>query len=264
MKYQGYAAFVVSLILLVPALILVHRQEVVAMRREAERWQNLFDDTSNVKTVTFKVYLGVGGGGVQPVGSIRRSVVTDGDNATMTTALLPLPDQASGPMAIRFSQESIVRKNIGLVTLSADIGLGNSNFTVNAERQGETFSIIIESGGHTFEKRLPVSTLGAAGSGSIMSYLSPFDEHPGDIVPGGKLYSWELDPLTFKVKRIDLTVGQFETITLDGVEVEALPVKSHRQPPAIAWYTPDGILLKESLPLAKWLVVLERVIDTNE
>jgi len=259
MRQLGIWQFVASVILLVPALLLIHNKEVSAVKRDVAKWNALFEQDKPPEIMKYRVLLAVMDAPPEPMGVLKRTVTRENDMATMLTEFMPttMLDMSMG--GVRFHQESVLRRDEGLIRLEANAMLAGKNVAIQAVREGDSYRISVQSDGKNWERRVPVSALGAAGAGSVMSYFSPFDEHTGKIEPGAKLNSWELDPVVMQVKPVELTVGALETITIAKRDYQALPVKSRRFPPAVAWYSTEGILLREKIPLSTWTIVLERM-----
>jgi hypothetical protein len=259
MRQLGMWQFAAAVILLIPALLLIHNQEVSAVRREAAKWNALFEQDKPPEIMKYRVLLAVMDASPEPMGVLKRTVTRENDTAVMLTDFVPTTMLNISTGGVSFHQESVLRRDEGLIRLDGSATLAGRNIAIQAVREGDSYRISVQSDGKNWEKRVPVSALGAAGAGSVMSYFSPFDEHTDKMEPGAKLSSWELDPVTMQVKPVELVVGAPETITITKTEYQALPVKSRRFPPAVAWYSPEGILLREKIPLSTWTIVLERI-----
>ena len=265
-RYTSLLGLSAAAALFIYAMFSVHRREVVSVRAEAKRCREIFKKNTGGRSPapSFRVLLGTARGEAHPAGILKQNVDIHADEAVVTTDFSPGENMSSAARNFSFRQETVIRRDVGVVKFSADLYLPGRAFFITAQREGDAFDVTVKSGEKKWRKRLPAAMLASAAGTSAVSYLSPFDDHPkGGLHPGDKVRSWKLDPVSMSIRPMMLVVGAPVEITVGAAAVTALPVQNHGFPPAKAWYSPDGTLLKASVPISEWRVVLERIGPQN-
>jgi hypothetical protein len=95
----------------------------------------------------------------------------------------------------------------------------------------------------------------------VQNELGPIDRMPGLRV-GQRWESRVISPLTGRVERVQVSVERTKVITWDGNPVTTLEVVT-RMPPwtARSWVQPDGLVLRQEVPLPLVKLILERLPD---
>jgi hypothetical protein len=130
-RWKGITEFIAAAVLFAPAMFLVHGREVVSVRSEAERWRWVFDKNEHEGGPAFRVFLAAADGCAHPAGILKRSVTRNGDEAVVATDFTPAADATGAARGFSFRQETVVRRDTGIIRFSADIYLPGGLFSVH-------------------------------------------------------------------------------------------------------------------------------------
>jgi hypothetical protein len=167
----------------------------------------------------------------------------------------PAPVEARSILMIDGSTELDPEGGLAQFRVEVREQAGPSLLTVHGTRRGATVELSASSPVPLWKWRM---SLPYRPGGFVQSSLSPFDSMPG-LQVGQRWEAHVVHPLTGKAQTCTVAVVERKHITWNHTPVPTFVVETRMAPlTARTWVRPDGLVLRQEVPLPLRRIVLER------